>query len=74
MTGLHPYAEGSIAAARRDIAKCLEEMSKALRAPGTEGWHHVGLAHAHAASAKAKIDAAYELDELAAGLDEEGSE
>jgi hypothetical protein len=75
MTGLHPYAEGNIAAAQREIAKCVEEIRKALRAPGNEGWRHIGVALAHASTVKAQLADAVTLDEMAVvGTDEEEGE
>lgn len=67
---MHPYAQGNTAAARREAAKCVEELRKALQAPGVEGWKHVGIALAHAATIKAQLDDAFAIDELTKEEDE----
>jgi hypothetical protein len=68
---MHPYAEGNVAAARVAATRCLEEIQKALAGKKPDAWEHVGIAMAFAARAKAQLDDAFALDEMAAGMDEE---
>ena len=61
---LHPYAEGNIAAARRELRKCIEQLERACQAKQPEAWAHVAMAHTAAMVAKAQLDDAFEVDRM----------
>ncbi len=60
-----PFAEGNVAAALRDLGRCIEEIQRACKTPGPEAWKHVALAHGHAITAKAHLDDAMKLEDMA---------
>ncbi len=60
-----PFAEGSVAAARRELTRCLAELKTACRAAAPECFRHVALAMGHAATAEAQLDAALEIEAIA---------
>lgn len=72
---MHPYAEGNIAAARREIAKCLKALEAAARAGrDPEAWAHIAMATSHAIVVSAQLDDAMALDEMAVTAGEEAAE
>lgn len=62
---MHPYAEGNIAAAKREIARCLDAIKLAIRTSGPSAWEHVGSALAHATNVSAQLDHAMEIEAIA---------
>ncbi len=72
---LHPYASGNIAAARRDIAKCVELLRAAIKTNDIqESWKHIGAALGYAAQVGAQLDDAVTLEEMAVTAGEVGGE
>lgn len=61
---LHPYAEGNIAAARRDIAKCVTALRAACAAKDSEAWKRIGEALGHATQVAAQLEDAMTLEEM----------
>lgn len=61
---MHPYAEGNIAAALREMRECIEALERACKARDPEAWRHIGEALGHARTVKAQLEAATELDGL----------
>ncbi len=63
---MHPWSEGNIAAARRDIARCLDAIKAAIKVPGDdEAWKHIGVALGYAAQVQAQLDDAMTVEEMA---------
>lgn len=60
-----PYAEGSVAAALREVERCIVELKTACKAPDPGAWRHVALAMGHAGTAKAQLNAALEIEDMA---------
>ncbi len=63
---MHPFAGGNIAAARRDIAKCVELLRAAIKTNDIEeSWKHIGSALGYAAQVGAQLEDAMTLEEMA---------
>lgn len=66
------YAEGSVAAALKELRKANEALSKACETPGPEAWRHIAIACGHTRTAQTQVEHALELDRMAAELEETG--
>lgn len=62
---MSPYAEGSVAAAMREVERCIAELKTACKDTEVTAWRHVALAMGHAGTAKAQLNAALEIEEMA---------
>jgi hypothetical protein len=69
---MHPFAEGNVAAAQQSIEKVLESLRASIAAKSESGtWALIGQALGYAASAKAQLEDAMQLEEMAVTAGEE---
>lgn len=71
---MHPFAAGNVAAARRDVARCIDALRAATSARREDEWRLIGQALAYATSVQAQLDDAMTIDEMAATAGEDAAE